>query len=152
MKIKKREKRFVIFLIIFCLVFTSYILIERLVKSQKKIRNDIIDAIWMINKNDVVLDLKNAYNKEIVDAESSLQNVVSQLLQEPDPALAAANLQKTLDKFASESKLSIQSKKARNPTEVGIFKEIPVEMNLKGNTKQLHEFLYKIEYHGRKFQ
>ena len=146
MKIRKREKSFIIFLVLFCVAYASYIMIEKLVKNQKKIREEISNSIWIIKKNQDVLGMKTLYEKEKVSAESSLQNFVGYLLQESDSALAAANLQKTLDKFASESNMSIQSKKARNPSDVGIFKEIPVEINLKGTTRQLHDFLYKIEY------
>jgi hypothetical protein len=146
MKFKKREKRFIFFLIMFCVAFSSYILIEKLVKNQKQIREDISDSIWTIKKNEDVLKMKDLYAKEKTSAQAILQGVVDFLLQDADPAIAAANLQKTLDKFASESNMSIQSKKARNPADIGIFKEIPVEINLKSTTKQLEEFLYKVEY------
>ena len=146
MKIGKREKKYLIFLMIFCIAYVGYIMIERLVVNQKKVREDIASALWIMQKNEKILSLKHKYEKEKGNAETSLGDVVENLLQENDPALAAANLQKTLDGFASEARLSIQSKKALNPNDVGIFKEIPVEINLKGNTRQLHEFLFKIEY------
>ena len=75
MKIGKREKRFLIFLLAFCVAYVSYIIIERLVISQKRIREEISDALWMIKKNEGILALKDRYNNVKNTAESSLKGV-----------------------------------------------------------------------------
>jgi hypothetical protein len=133
-------------MVLFCFFYVTYLFGEYLVKRQQDIRTEITETLWNVDKNQSIIQLKDKYLKAKTESESQIKDVVEYLLSEQDSALAAANLQKTLDVFAKESNMEIQNKKARNPSDFDIFREISVELNLKGTMRQLHEFLFKIEF------
>jgi len=72
-------------------------------------------------------------------------NVQKSLLRGETPALAAADIQKVVDGFAKESKVSVQSVKVMDPEQDENFTVVPVQIIFSSDLTRLRKFIQGIE-------
>jgi len=73
----------------------------------------------------------------------------SKLLKGNTPSLAAAEMQKMLEKLSKASDLELKSVKVKKPEEIGDFLSIPIEVRFTTDLKKTTKFLKGIEKHNK---
>jgi Tfp pilus assembly protein PilO len=84
--------------------------------------------------------------KEVAALKKTLKQGESGLLTGKTPALAAADIQKVMQKMAEKSSVEIKRVRVLKPEDVGgnQYLSIPVQLTLNCSTRQLKNFLYQI--------
>jgi type II secretory pathway component PulM len=82
---------------------------------------------------------------ELEATSARVDRLSARLLTAAAPAVAASELQKLVKEMAAEAKTDIRSERIQPPEERGELLEIPVEIAVSGEIRQLVELLAKVE-------
>lgn len=146
LKIGKTRKYLLIggaVLLLSAFVYRTYPSLVGLLPRDEEIvlkKRHIAKYLQVVGEKDKVKDRLASLRKRVRDLESGL-------LKGKTPALAAADIQKTLHKMAEKSKVEIKRVRVLKVVELGQgdYVGIPVQLNIKANIRQLKELLYRIE-------
>lgn len=117
--------------------------------KQKNIAERIQNKIVFIKKYHEILNQK-AYYKQKDKANKAIQAALSRrFLNQEKPALAAASLQKILQGYAQQTRVSIENARIEKPKFVERILAVPVEINVRSTLKHLMQFIYLIENHEK---
>jgi hypothetical protein len=100
-----------------------------------------------IQKYRKMLEERNVLEKRLISLNRSLERVEGMLLEGETSALAAVDIQNTLNKMAKKSEIQIQSMRVLKPEkkEEDFYISIPVQVTLRSSIRQLKEIIYEIE-------
>jgi type II secretory pathway component PulM len=82
---------------------------------------------------------------ELEDANARVEKLTGRLLTAAAPAVAASELQKLVKDMAAEAKTDIRSERILPPEERGELLEIPVEIAVSAEIRQLVDLLARVE-------
>ena len=147
MGISKRDKRFLMLGLsaVFIFILAQYVCIP-FYNSEMEIREKI-QLLELTNekytkilekREDVVSKLNQLKRKE-----SKTSNQL--LLKGETTSLAAAEMQKMLEKLSSSSDIELKRVRVRDTKEIGDFLSIPVELRFTTDLKKMTDFLSKIK-------
>jgi type II secretory pathway component PulM len=88
---------------------------------------------------------KDAINRELESTNAELARVSSRFLTEAAPAVAASELQKIAKEMAAQASTEVRSERILPPVERGELLEIPVEIAVSGEIRQLVDLLARLE-------
>jgi hypothetical protein len=92
-----------------------------------------------------LLARKDAITKELEGTNTEIEHVSARFLTEASPAVAASELQKLTKDMAAQANTEIRSERILPPVERGELLEIPVEIAVSGEIRQLVDLLAKLE-------
>ncbi len=92
-----------------------------------------------------LLARKDAVTKELETTGAEIERVSARFLTEAAPAVAASELQKLTKEMAAQANTEIRSERILPPVERGELLEIPVEIAVSGEIRQLVDLLAKLE-------
>jgi len=88
---------------------------------------------------------RQAIEADLQTTEARIASVSERFLTSAAPAVAASELQKIAKDMASEAKTEIRSERILPPVERGALLEIPVEIAVSGEIRQLVDLLNRLE-------
>lgn len=146
MKISDRDKRF---LAVGGLAIVVYLLITLVINpiysTQVRKDREIQEKIRFIEKYYEVLNQKTYYEEKSKQNEKVQQSLSRRFLEGKKPGLAAAGLQKILERFASQSSIKIDRVRVEKHKFTESLMVIPIEITLRSSLKNLTQFIYQIE-------
>jgi type II secretory pathway component PulM len=92
-----------------------------------------------------LLGRKEAIAKELESTNAEIERASARFLTEAAPAVAASELQKLTKDMAAQASTEIRSERILPPVERGEILEIPVEITVSGEIRQLVDLLAKLE-------
>lgn len=92
-----------------------------------------------------LLARKGAITAELAATDQRLAALAQQFLPGGTPAVAASELQKLIKDMATEAKTEVRSERILSPVERGEMLEIPVEIAVSGEVRQLVDLLVRID-------
>jgi Tfp pilus assembly protein PilO len=92
-----------------------------------------------------LLARKDAITRELETTNADIARLSERFLTEAAPAVAASELQKLTKDMAAEASTEIRSERILPPVERGELLEIPVEIAVSGEIRQLVELLAKLD-------
>lgn len=92
-----------------------------------------------------LLARKDAITHDLETVNSRLERVSARFLTEAAPAVAASELQKLTKEMAAQANTEIRSERILPPVEHGEVLEIPVEIAVSGEIRQLVDLLARLE-------
>ena len=92
-----------------------------------------------------LLARKDAITKDLETTNTEIEQVSARFLTEASPAVAASELQKLTKDMAAQANTEIRSERILPPVERGELLEIPVEIAVSGEIRQLVDLLAKLE-------
>jgi len=145
-KIDKQKKYLLIFvavLLLFGVIYRFFPFFQGIKEAGAAIvlkERQLAKYRQMIQEGDNLQARINSLNR-------TLKQVESGLLTGDTPALAAVNVQNTLDEVASRSKVEIKSVRVLKPEKMDEEKylAVPVQFTISSTIRQLKEILYRIE-------
>jgi Tfp pilus assembly protein PilO len=144
-KIREREKKFIIVGIIIILLILAYrgVLWYQDVKFSAKehIETKQIAIQKQLNK----INQEDVLKKDLESLKRELNGIERALLSGEKPPVAAAEVQRRLKTFAQSLNIVIKSERTLNPIESELYIGIPVEIGFTASTSKLKEMLYKIK-------
>jgi type II secretory pathway component PulM len=92
-----------------------------------------------------LLARKDTINRDLEATNADIARFAERFLTDAAPAVAASELQKLTKDMAAEANTEIRSERILPPVERGELLEIPVEIAVSGEVRQLVELLAKLE-------
>jgi len=92
-----------------------------------------------------LLARKDAIARELEAINGDIERVSARFLAEAAPAVAASELQKLTKEMAAQASTEIRSERILPPVERGELLEIPLEIAVSGEIRQLVELLSRLE-------
>lgn len=152
MNIAKRDKKFlvggalasVLFLII------TYV-IAPFIESEKEIQEGTQQKEMILQKYERIINQRGEVEKKLAQLRGKQNEVSRALLQGSTPSLAAAEMQKILEKMSSTHELELKSVKVQDAEERGAFLAIPIEVRLITDLNRTRKFLADLEKNQKYF-
>tara|TARA_Y100001960_G_C14759559_1_gene873247 strand:+ start:2174 stop:2752 length:579 start_codon:yes stop_codon:yes gene_type:complete len=148
-KIGERDKKFLIGGGIFVACYFLFLFVAQpAYEKQANINIRIKDKIKFIEKYYKVLNQTSHYQAKEAANKNTKLILEKKFLEEKEPGLAAARLQKLLQGFSS-GEIRIKKTRVERPRFVSGILAIPIEITVRSNLKNLALFLMRIENHEK---
>jgi len=125
--------------------FVAHPLYEKQKRADQKIQSKIL----FINKYYAILNQKDYFQRKEAAAKQLERELNQKFLTPPQPALAAANLQKILESQARSHAVNIVQVKTEKPKFMERLLTVPVKLTVRSNLRNLMQFLHRVENHSK---
>jgi hypothetical protein len=144
LKLKRREKIVLLSGCVIALVIISYQVVLW-TGSVRASTGDKTAAMMMLLERQInMIAGKEEMNGKLESARKEIANLEKGLLSSHKPAVAAAELQKTLNEMTMPLNLEINSEKVLSPVDQDVYIGIPVEIGFVSSTAILKNILMQI--------
>ena len=150
MAISKRDKNFIRLGIIAVITFAllHYVLIP-FYNSEMEVREKIQQMELTHEKYMKILNQRDEVERKLNQLIQEKSRVGNQLLKGNTTSLAAAKLQKILEKISKVSDVELKSVKVRSPEEIEEFVSIPIQLRFITDLKKITRLLREIEENNK---
>jgi type II secretory pathway component PulM len=141
-----RERRFVgIGLLGLVLVLGWTFVVQPLTDRERATSELVPSRSQVLARRLDLLARREAVTKDLETVNGELERVSARFLTEAAPAVAASELQKLTKEMAAQANTEIRSERILPPVERGELLEIPVEIAVSGEIRQLVDLLSRLE-------
>ena len=146
LKITPRDKKF---LTVGGVIVGVYLLavwvVEPIYAKQKRVDQKIQNKIQFIQKYHEILNHDSYYKSKQIANERTRSILGRKFLNETQPGLAAAGLQKIIKGFALQSRVKIEQVRVGKTKEINKMSAIPINITLRSSLRNLSEFVFRME-------
>ena len=152
MNIAKRDKKFLVGgALAFVLFLIITYVIAPFIESEKEIQEGTQQKEMILQKYERIINQRGEVEKKLAQLRGKQNEVSRALLQGSTPSLAAAEMQKILEKMSSTHELELKSVKVQDAEERGTFLAIPIEVRLITDLNRTRKFLADLEKNQKYF-
>jgi hypothetical protein len=144
--LSRRERRFVGLGLLGLVVVLGWTFVVQPLSDRERLTAELLPSRSQVlaRRLDLVAR-KDAIARELDAANADLERVSTRFLTEAAPAVAASELQKLTKEMAAQASTEIRSERILPPVERGELLEIPVEIAVSGEIRQLVDLLARLE-------
>lgn len=146
MNISRRDKKFLtvgaLALLLFLVI--NYIIIP-FIQSEREIREGTEQKEVTLEKYERIIAGRAEVEKQLAQVKKKQTQLNAKLLTGSTPSLAAADMQKMLEKIAATHDLEMKSVKVQDGEKQGDLLTIPLEIRLQTDLERTRKFLADIE-------
>ena len=144
--ITPRDKKFLVGGgVIVGIYLLSVWVIQPIHEKQKRVDQKIQNKIQFIQKYYEILSQDSYYNAKKAANERTRIILAKKFLNETQPGLAAARLQKIIKGFAQQSRVRIVQVRVEKAKVIDQMPAVPISMTLRSSLRNLSEFVYRME-------
>ena len=146
MNISKRDKKILTIgsLAVAAFLFITYV-ITPFFESEQEIRDKTEQREGLLKKYEKIINQKSEVEKNLAQMKRQLSKIKGKLLKGSTPSLAAAEMQKMLEKISKVHDLELKSVKVKEAEKEGDFLVIPLELRLTTDLNRTRKFLTDLE-------
>lgn len=146
MNISKRDKKILTIggLAVAAFLFITYV-ISPFFESEQEIRDKTEQREGLLKKYEKIINQKSEVEKDLAQMKRKLAKIKGKLLKGSTPSLAAAEMQKMLEKISKVHDLELKSVKVKEAEKEGDFLVIPLELRLTTDLNRTRKFLTDLE-------
>ena len=146
MNISKRDKKILTIggLAVAAFLFITYV-ITPFFESEQEIRDKTEQREILLKKYEKIINQKSEVEKNLAQMKRNLSKIKGKLLKGSTPSLAAAEMQKMLEKISKVHDLELKSVKVKEAEKEGDFLVIPLELRLTTDLNRTRKFLTDLE-------
>lgn len=146
LQITSRDKKFLIAGGTAVGVYLLVVLVIQPVYAKQGSRDlQIQNKIQLIQGYYKILNRKSYYESKNRDNKNIRATLTKKFLNETQPGLAAAGLQKMIEDFARQSGVAIEQVRVEKPKMIEKTPAIPISMTLSSDLNNLSKFIFRIE-------
>ncbi len=144
--ISKRDKKILTIggLAVAAFLFITYV-ISPFFESEQEIRDKTEQREGLLKKYEKIINQKSEVEKNLAQMKRKLAKIKGKLLKGSTPSLAAAEMQKMLEKISKVHDLELKSVKVKEAEKEGDFLVIPLELRLTTDLNRTTKFLTDLE-------
>jgi Tfp pilus assembly protein PilO len=144
--ISKRDKKILTIggLAVAAFLFITYV-ITPFFESEQEIRDKTEQGEILLKKYEKIINQKSEVEKNLAQMKRNLSKIKGKLLKGSTPSLAAAEMQKMLEKLSKVHDLELKSVKVKEAEKEGDFLVIPLELRLTTDLNRTRKFLTDLE-------
>jgi Tfp pilus assembly protein PilO len=142
-------------LLVLCLSVAVAVAGWELVVQPVRARNQVAADLWpareqMLARHQELIARKNAITRELANVDAKIDTLSARLLMAvtihgASPPVAASELQKIAKEMAAAAAMEVRSERILPPVERGELLEIPVEITVSGELRNLVDLLTRLE-------
>ena len=142
MNISKRDKKILTIggLAIALFLFFTYV-INPFIESEQEIREKTEQREMLLQKYEKIINQRGEVEKNLAQMKRKQGQIKGKLLKGSTPSLAAAEMQKMLEKISDKYDLELKSVKVKDAEKEGDFLAIPLEVRLTTDLNSTRKFL-----------
>lgn len=146
LKVTPRDKKFLITggVILGVYLLTVWV-VEPIYAQQKRVDQKIQNKIQFIQKYHEILNHDSYYKSKQIANERTRIILGKKFLNETQPGLAAAGLQKIIKGFAQQSRVKIEQVRVEKAKEINEMPAVPIKLTLRSSLRNLSEFVFRLE-------
>ena len=146
MNISKRDKKILTIggAAVALFLFITYV-ITPFIESEQEIRDNTEQREVLLQKYEKIINKKSEVEKDLTRMKRNLTKIKGKLLKGSTPSLAAAEMQKMLEKISKSHDLELKSVKVKEAEKEGDFLAIPLELRLTTDLNRTRKFLADLE-------
>ena len=146
MNISKRDKKILTIggVAVALFLFITYV-ITPFFESEQEIRDNTEQREVLLQKYEKIINKKSEVEKDLTKMKRNLTKIKGKLLKGSTPSLAAAEMQKMLEKISKSHDLELKSVKVKEAEKEGDFLAIPLELRLTTDLNRTRKFLTDLE-------
>lgn len=146
LKITPRDKKFLTGgIILLGIYLLATWVVQPVYAKQKRVDQEIQNKTEFIKKYHAILSQESYYKKKKLANDRSRTTLTTKFLNETQPGLAAARLQKLIKGFAQQSGVKIEQVRVEKSKSIDEMPAIPISLTLRSSLRTLSEFVYRIE-------
>ncbi|MCK5255309.1 MAG: type 4a pilus biogenesis protein PilO [Deltaproteobacteria bacterium] len=150
MKISKRDKKILtVGALAVVLIFVVTYVIVPFIESEMDIRERTQQKEMVLQKYEKIMNQRDEVEKELDQLRGKQNKLKKRLLKGSTPSLAAAEMQKVLEKISKKHELELKSVKVKDEEEKGEFLAIPLEVRLITDLNRTRKFLADLEKNAK---
>jgi Tfp pilus assembly protein PilO len=144
--ISKRDKKFLSVgaLVLLLFLVINYIIIP-FIESEREIREGTEQKEVTLEKYERIIGERTEVEKQLAQVKKKQTQLNAKFLTGSTPSLAAADMQKMLEKIAGTHDLEMKSVKVQDGEKQGDLLTIPLEIRLQTDLERTRKFLADIE-------
>jgi len=119
--------------------------VQPIYAKQKRMDQKIANKIQFIEKYYEILNHDSYYKSKQIANERTRIFLSKKFLNETQPGLAAAKLQKIIKGFALQSRVKIQQVRVEKTKAIDQMPAVPISVTLRSSLRNLSEFVYHME-------
>jgi Tfp pilus assembly protein PilO len=144
--LSRRERLFVGLGALGLVVILGWIFVVQPLTERNRTTGELVPSrIQVLTRRLDLLARKDTIAKDLEATNADIERLSSRFLTEAAPAVAASELQKLTKDMASQAATEIRSERILPPVERGELLEIPVEIAVSGEVRQLVDLLSRLE-------
>ncbi len=146
MNISKRDKKILTIggVAVALFLFITYV-ISPFIESEQEIRENTEQREVLLQKYEKIINQKSEVEKDLTKMKRNLTKIKGKLLKGSTTSLAAAEMQKMLEKISKSHDLELKSVKVKDAEKEGDFLAIPLELRLTTDLNRTRKFLADLE-------
>jgi hypothetical protein len=144
--LSRRERRIVIVGTIGLVVVLGWLFVAEPLAERARLTSELVPSRSQVLARRLdLLARKDMIAKDLDTTNADIEKVSERFLTEAAPAVAASELQKLTKEMAAQANTEIRSERILPPVERGELLEIPVEIAVSGEIRQLVDLLTRLE-------
>ena len=146
MNISKRDKKILTIgaIAVALFLFVTYV-VNPFIESEQEIREKTEQRELLLQKYEKIINQKGEVEKSLAQMKRNQGHIKGKLLKGSTPSLAAAEMQKMLEKISKKYDLELKSVKVKEAEKKGDFLAIPLEIRLTTDLNSTRKFLADLE-------
>ncbi len=150
MNISKRDKKVLMIgaLAVALFLVINYV-ISPFIESENDIQGGTEQKEMLLQKYERVINQRGEIEKKLAKMKREQSDLNAKLLKGSTPSLAAAEMQKMLEKISKKYGLELKSVKVKDAEESGEFLAIPLEIRLTTDLNSTRKFLADLEKNSK---
>lgn len=144
--LSRRERVLVGGAVLLALIIGSWILLIEPIRERNRVAQEVLPAREeMLARRRELVVRKDAIGADLAALDARLAAMAGRFLPAATPAVAASELQKLAKDTAAQASTEIRSERILPPVERGEILEIPIEIAVSGEIRQLVDLLSRLE-------
>ena len=144
--LSRRERTFILLGVIGLAVVLGWIFVVDPLAESTRLTSELVPSRSQVLARRLdLLARKDAITKDLETTNADIERLSARFLADAAPAVAASELQKLTKEMAAQASTEIRSERILPPVERGELLEIPVEIAVSGEIRQLVDLLGRLE-------
>ena len=131
------------------MIFGWQLLVEPVLERQRAAAELVPAREQLVERRRDLVGRKAAITAELEAANRQIEQLSAKFLTAATPAVAASELQKIAKEMAAQAATEVRSERILPPVERGELVEIPIEIAVTGEIRQLVDLLARLEGAGK---
>lgn len=144
--LSRRERILVVLGVVGLVVVVGWLFVVEPLAERNRVTAELVPSrVQVLSRRLDLLARKDSITKELETISADIERVSERFLADAAPAVAASELQKITKDMAAQASTEIRSERILPPVERGELLEIPVEIAVSGEIRQLVDLLSRLE-------
>ena len=144
--LSRRERALIGLAVVAAIVIGTWLFVIDPIRERNRAAEELVPAReQLLARRQELIGRRESINADLASVNARIAAHAARFLSEATPAVAASELQKIAKDMAAQASTEIRSERILTPVERGEMLEIPIEIAVSGEIRQLVDLLSRLE-------